>query len=81
MISGIATGVSEYWAWGGGGREYCAWGRAQRDCPVDVRGLSYTLLSVECVMLFRFSDPADPPSVVEAREKEREIIAGWIKSV
>lgn len=29
----------------------------------------------------RFSDPADPPSVVEAREKEREIIAGWIKSV
>jgi hypothetical protein len=27
----------------------------------------------------RFSNPADPPSVTEAREKEREIIAGWIK--
>ncbi|CAI8053025.1 Lysosomal Pro-X carboxypeptidase [Geodia barretti] len=28
----------------------------------------------------RFSNPADPPSVIEAREKEKEIIAGWIKS-
>ena len=28
----------------------------------------------------RFSNPADPPSVTEAREKEKEIIAGWIKS-
>ena len=38
------------------------------------------LSSSRCHFLFRFSNPADPPSVTEAREKERDIIAGWIKT-
>ena len=38
------------------------------------------LFEKEYLLLFRFSNPADPPSVIEAREKEKEIIAGWIKS-
>ena len=46
-------------------------GKKRRDSGKD---------GILCCSLFRFSNPADPPSVTEAREKEKDIIAGWINS-
>jgi len=36
--------------------------------------------SSEHLLFHRFSNPADPPSVVKAREKEKDIIDGWLGS-